>query len=697
MTDSYTINPNQIGANIPALNTPVAPLSSMFQTTTTGYTSNPSSTVNQQTDSTSSPQNSNSSNSTPSATLESSLASVKDNPLNAYASYNCLFTLASLTKDQLNSGKFNVSSLKGVIVSSKGDWNNAAKRAMTDFGQFDYFIDDVIISSIISANKATGNTTGLKITFKVIEPYSMGLFLIALQQAAKANGYLNHRVAPYMFAIEFAGYKDDLKPSINPSLTRYIPIIILSAKLKVTSAGSTYECEAVPYNEVAYRDQFAKTIRTTKIKGNTVKDLLTGKFGLEKGINEMFSDEVAKGLKKGTDKIKIIFPKDFSDPNNSENEISKSQIFVDLNDAGQVKFHTDPTVFFDNVRQIYKSKPIGTVSVEKDFIFPAGAKYQDIINEIVIRSNYITSQYVDGALKTDSYGMMNWFRIETQVHDVDYNDEMNRHNRLYIFRVAPYKVHSERFTPPNVKPAGYTPLASTVSRVYNYMYTGKNTDVLNINLDYDMAFFASFPSDGTRSVGTNSNNFSTAVTTDPATKPADSGAVPAGKEPTLTVEQVAAGLNQQRVGGSGSDGPPTAQTRVLQSILTNPGDLINLELTIRGDPYYIPNSGIGNQITQQQGKTIMSDGALNYQNGQVDVVVVFRTPIDFNVDTGLYNFHATVDQFSGLFMVLEIESKITHNNFTQVLKLIRRRAQLEGSSKATTLFDNSKPGSPNDN
>jgi hypothetical protein len=83
----------------------------------------------------------------------------------------------------------------------------------------------------------------------------------------------------------------------------------------------------------------------------------------------------------------------------------------------------------------------------------------------------------------------------------------------------------------------------------------------------------------------------------------------------------------------------------------------------------------------------MDDGAMNYQSGETDFVVVIRTPIDIDPKTGLYKFAKTVDELSGLFMITEVESKFNHNRFTQIVRGIRRRVQLgSGSGSKNTFF-----------
>jgi len=611
---------------------------------------------------------------------------VGSNPLNKYASYNCLFTFAALSKDMQNAGKFDRSSIKNVIARSAGDWGDPSKRVMTQFGQFDYFLDDLIIVSLPSLNKKSGETSATKITFKITEPYSMGLFLIAMQQGALAGGYGNFREAGYILMIEFAGFDDNGNP-LPPdlSMNRYIPIKILEAKLKVTGSGSVYECEANPYNEIAFREPISNTNEPVSLEGTLVKDLLNfGSTSLQGFLKREAETRVKDKEVKTIDRYEIHFPKDFTDPSDSGNEISESTVFL-LTDPGNMRFPNQNDIY-DPAKEIFKNKSVGTVD-KRTYNFKKNTKIQDIITEVVLRSDYISKQLTKDAVRTNTKGMIKWFRIETHVHDLEENKQLNRQNRKIIFRVVPYEVHISKLLPANAIPEGYAVLKKTVNRIYDYLYTGKNTEIISVDLDFNFGFYTKLSSDAGANPGTNSDNQNVATN---------------NKEP-LSGVQVAKTLvknNEHQISGyygntdvkttSGADKDDTAQIKNFREIFTNPGDMVELNMTIRGDPYYLANSGFGNQIKKPKGDNLMEDGSMNYQSGEVDIVLNFRTPIDFDLMTGLYKFNTSVDQFSGLYQIMEVESKFNQNKFTQSIKANRRRTQVRGSGEKSVILGNVK-------
>jgi len=104
-------------------------------------------------------------------------------------------------------------------------------------------------------------------------------------------------------------------------------------------------------------------------------------------------------------------------------------------------------------------------------------------------------------------------------------------------------------------------------------------------------------------------------------------------------------------------------------------------MEIMGDPYYIAHSGTGNYTSSaSQYVNLNADGTMNYENGEVDIVVNFRTPIDINQTTGMYNFGANsqsapLTRFSGLYCITKVENRMSEGKFTQIISALRRSDQ----------------------
>lgn len=663
------------------------------------------------------------------------------NPLDVFQTFNCLYTLACLSPDQQNSGTMDKSSLTNIVCRSQGDWkeDRANKRVQTDFGTFDYFIDDVIIASIPAASEKTGNSFATKISFKVTEPYSMGLFLMALQQGAQQAGYgLNFKEASYMFMIEFIGYIDGKPAGAEPGdqLTRYIPIKFINIKFQVTGTGSVYECEAIPYNEAAFRDNIVKVTTDIKITGKTVGEILAE--GPSSLVNQLWQKYNNDQKIENGDLYVILFPESWDQELGSENEISKSLLYEDLDANGTVPFKDMKDIFVEG-KEIFSSSAF-QIDEKRNWNFTQEVTIPDVITEVILRSHYVTDQITGSTFNTDDNGMVKWFRIETKIIDGDQSSQLGRQARTYYYRVLPYKVHIHKFLPPGVKPPGYANLTQNVARVYNYIYTGLNTEVLKVDINFDMAFFTPLPGDYTENVGqdnwnqggilaggqdtvynfpqtaegagisqtpdfTNlmnqfggslytSGSLSSQETQRTLTSSASTESTGEGQD-ALSVSQHT-GLRQfqyKAAGGSGSDNSKTSQIRTYQALLTNDADMVQLNLEIMGDPYYIPSSGMGNQKVDRESINLLSDGSMNYQESEVDIILNFRTPVDLDPQTGLYKFVKTIDIWSGLYQVIEVESRFNQNKFTQKIRANRLRTQVGGTDdKYPALVEESSKG-----
>jgi len=638
------------------------------------------------------------------------------NVLDKFQSFNSLFTLAALSKAQLNSSSIDRGGLQNIICRSQGIGPNGGTDS--GFGKFDYFIDDVIISSIPSLSKKTGNTFGTKITFKVFEPYSMGLFMLTMQKAAANAGYgQSFKEAPYLFMIEFIGYTNDQPGSSEPGteLVRYIPVKIIEIKFNVGQTGSTYLVTAIPYNEDAFREKSVRSVSDIKLAGKTVEEILQKgikdrpETSLMGAVRERHDEEKKSGRIQDWDEIIIAFPRDYQDPSAGQgNDISRSVVYDDLSNNG-VQLMPNLKDIFDDKKHIYRT-PSFKLEPDRVWHFVQEVTIIDIINEVVLRSEYIQKQVISetnsqgqqvfSSFRTDSNGMINWFRIETYVKDQDFSAALGRQKREYTYRVIPYKVHIHRFLPPGQKPPGYNSLKNSVARIYDYIYTGKNTEILNLELNFDMAYFTPVPFDASENVGQNNPSQGSILAGGPPLFYQFTQGQGLGQSAELNVTQVPSAQRQffsKGQGGSGSDNEKTSQVRTMQAILTNKGDMLNLNMEIMGDPYYIPSTGMGQIIVPPKGENITNDGSMNYQNGEVHIQINFRTPIDLDPQTGLYRFEQGIDVWSGLYQVIGIESKFNGGKFTQNITGIRLRAQLgtQESQEKKTFLESRKQGQNN--
>jgi hypothetical protein len=237
------------------------------------------------------------------------------NPLREYASFNYRIELGSLSVGEINtpSTSYRSNGLSNMICRSGG--GNLEKRATT-FAEdtlgahAEYYIEDFTMETVIAPNSNTGVAAGTHITFRIIEPYSMGQFIEALQVSAEQSGFKNYIEAPFCIKIDFIGHHDS-GVSETPVQPKYIPIKMLAANFSIDGEGAKYECEAVPFNEQALESTLTLTKSDVSIQGKDVSTLLhQGEQSLTAVMNARNTTREQTQQTVKTDKYIIMFPTD---------------------------------------------------------------------------------------------------------------------------------------------------------------------------------------------------------------------------------------------------------------------------------------------------------------------------------------------------------------------------------------------------
>ena len=186
---------------------------------------------------------------------------IAPNPLEQFASFNYIFTLGCLDNYELAFPDltYRRKDPSIVVLRSGGGPTPGSETAYETSGKTEYFIDDVEIETIVAGNPGSRSTNATSINFKVSEPYSMGLFLQALQVSAIRAGHANYIEAPFLLTVEFKGY-DDAGNYIHASnLRRMFPLKLVNIEFEVSEGGSEYTVQAIPYHEIALTDETQNT------------------------------------------------------------------------------------------------------------------------------------------------------------------------------------------------------------------------------------------------------------------------------------------------------------------------------------------------------------------------------------------------------------------------------------------------------
>jgi hypothetical protein len=169
-----------------------------------------------------------------------------------------------------------------------------------------------------------------------------------------------------------------------------------------------------------------------------------------------------------------------------------------------------------------------------------------------------------------------------------------------------------------------------------------------------------------------------------STNNGDSGNEPASAEGAAPIRDEAgpSSGNSEVSGGGGSNDPLTSVARDWHDMIINSNnDMIGAALTIHGDPYFLADAGIGNYlgISNPANQSITIDGSMNPINGQVNIVLNFRTPIDYDDESGFVKYplggFLPIAMFSGVYQVHVVTNSFKQGRFTQTLDITRMRNQ----------------------
>jgi len=688
------------------------------------------------------------------------------NSLMGYASFNYRIGLYALSDSELNDPdtSYRIRDPEiAVLRSGGGLGDNKVTTAYEVNGKkVEFFINNLEVETVIAptANKGATNAVGFR--FEIIEPYSMGLFLQALQLAALQAGHKNYTEAPFLIKIDFIGWDQNGNPYIVPDAKKLLPFKLVGSSLELTGGGSMYAVEGVAYNDVVLTDQVQRIPVDVEIRGRTLEKMLESSAGsLTTALNKHMSKKAVDGKVKTADQFFVVFPKNRASASNKitvtelepvgantqsevgtdtnvtsgqrtkeeyealwkaistkeESELTEEQYayldkqlkLVSQTALGEEIVQTQTgeansnslgnSIVFDPSTYGETQQPYGLADFTWDkekgvwnrnsgqlqidpslgvIKFTKGTRIQDIITEMVLVSDY--GKDLAGG-QADDLGFKNWFRIDTQVmqiSDNDVEDQIGRKPRIYIYRVVPYKVHESRLIAPTKNSSGIDKLKKQVCKRYDYIYSGRNDDILDLSLNMDNTFFKSIsPGNFNKTSGADAakseQEKKETVQTKPGNKEvlgANSGSL--NDSDMQNTKPISSGAV------SADDAKIDVARRFNEAIVGSDVDMISIEMTIMGDPYYIADSGVGNYNSDNsQFINLSADGTVDYQNGEVDVELNFKTPIDYR-DDGIMGFPSdqiSVNQFSGLYQVITVLNTFSDGQFKQVLELVRRSNQ----------------------
>jgi hypothetical protein len=616
------------------------------------------------------------------------------NPLEKFASYSTLFTMSAMDPTQYNNPielRNNPTSIKNVIFSSAGRYDK--ERVLAQPGvRPEYFVESFKMTNLIAPKKETGNTNAIGFNLEIYEPYSMGLFLQSLQVAALNAGYINYlNDCPYLIKIDFLGFDEAGNSFVVRNLSRFFVVKLTEITFDVDEAGSRYKMSLIPHNHQGFNNVINRTWTDIRIQGGTVEELLsTGENSLSVALTKESTRMAANAQQALADTYVVTFPV-LDGKGTGNNNIASTSMAFDMSRGGNYTFGKESEVISPDGRVRASQLTIDPNS--RALQFAQGQTIIDMITEVIL-----ASEYGKKALqKSDNKGLIDWFKINVKLQLGDYDVSRGEYQKTIIYEVYPYKVHGSIFLKPNAAGKGYSELQKVIAKKYNYIYTGENNDLLRFDLTFNTTFFTAISpglkeekasTDASQQAASDSNQVKV------ATLPSARQLLSKTATPRFAKD---GSLLSYKPGGANNDDVAGAVARDFQNAILNSNtDLIEMEFEILGDPYFFVDSGVGNYYgpPSTDNPSVTIDGGMTYETNQVYVYMSFKTPVDINEASGLYDFKNIKESpFSGIYMITEVETDISKDAvFRQTLKAIRMRGQPTDFDTAVAGTDaDSKP------
>jgi hypothetical protein len=609
------------------------------------------------------------------------------NPLNEFASYTYSWSLwyldvvdynGLMSQTDANSAmNYNLSNKSFVLAQDGGIF--PSRRVPGN--PLNYNIQSVKFKTAIAPGKINRSSNMLDGSMVVVEPYGVTFIENLIEAGFNSGG--NYTLRPYLLQLEFKGYDDTGEPmpsSLTTHLRRRFPVILKNIKVGMTNKGAEYNIDFTATGSKAFYPSNSSTPKTFTVIAGTVGEfftLLSGRY------YEHFVQQVLQGNAQWVETVKFEI-----DP-----EIAKS-----------------PIVNKNQIPLTHANSSAKDIDFTKStFTIPANTPVLDIITRVMSHSDFLLKEQLkidnlEGNVKKSEYDVFTAFKTTSRVKLVGSDFEGNpigegvidnvtgKYPLSITYGIRPYPTwmssHAAMPKFSNSKP--YT------IKEYNYYYTGKNTDIIELKLDFDTTYYSTM---------LGYTNAIAAQETTPVTEDAENSmditkpkvvtpnpAVQLASIPNITPIQYRRVVNNPNVTvGMNLSSRPAAQVAadVLNSIYTSdPAAAITLDLTITGDPMlikqddwlYFPSptnsSDYNNYDSVSQADFAKKYGHLRMDTGELVALVVINTPMDIDIDTvnqGLVDPLPGYSRsmFSGRYRILMIDSTFANGKFEQKLTMAR--------------------------
>lgn len=338
--------------------------------------------------------------------------------------------------------------------------------------------------------------------------------------------------APFFLEVNFQGYQESdmaytsgsadvdagggIKDIAGPFRWR---LELKNVSIEIDSTGSTYELDFAVTDDLYLADTHFKTKSTIKTLGSTITEHVKD---FEKKLNQYEKEKHSDSEKTGvpdvyTFNLSNLVPGD-GNVTSGQDIITNENLAVNRKDTSTDKKEADTnknaTSRQDNEKKSADKDTTTNEKAEKfEMTFEAGITIEKFIGELLAknddfikhmtRTKGMTVENIEGE-PDPQQTKVNWFTVNGNIKQLEWDPIGERYPREIIFQPAVYQTPTEG----QLQDIKETKLdkQATVNRVqsmeikkaYEYIFTGRNDQILNIDIKYPLGINLLIPSKGGR-------------------------------------------------------------------------------------------------------------------------------------------------------------------------------------------------------
>jgi hypothetical protein len=410
------------------------------------------------------------------------------------------------------------------------------------------------------------------------------------------------------------GYNGDPAGNANGVYQRFYDIKIQDLKFKLDGKAVVYHCTAVPpiISEVLSTKNGILDNGVTMI-GGTVDDAFMGNSDGKIGMFTKLNNDQIKLFNEGKiqkpNRYKVTYLGDTDQTIGQASIVSEADL-----DKLKWKMNNAANTAESNIITEESAKPVPN---ERQITIMRGTPILQAIQQVITQSAFLENALTviyksndesEGEVPTAGKNNISWYNVTPEITNLGWDEKQSdfAYEINYVFQ--PYS--TPVVTSPYIKktPPYYGPF-----KRYEYTFTGKNSEVLSFQLNFDLAYFnvAISPS-----INEQSHGGSQQIPTK------------ANKE-----------QNQSKTGAQG-DGKQS-QNSYLTSLF-EPGAYAEGKIKILGDPDFLMTTS-ASSVREVYNRFYGPDGyTVNPNGGQVFIEINFKEPQDYKNSTGLMSINDSI-------------------------------------------------------